>query len=855
MLVVAPALQAQSVPGSASMAPAGQVTLRVASELDFPPMALVNPDGSADGFSVELFKAVAATMGLQYRIYVGPWAEIRDDVLEGKADLLINMAINPARALGHDFSVPHTVTKAAVFVREGGAALRTLEDLRGKSLLVVDGDHVHQWAEAQPWATRLHPVQTVDVAMRSLARGEHDAVLVAGIAGLLALKSAGLGNVAMLELPLPGAEQKFAFAVRKGQTELLAQLNEGLALVRADGRYAVLYDKWFHEVEPRGIPLRDVLLSTVPVLVFLLGLLGIVSWRLWRATILLRAQRDGLGAEVDVRTRLLRETEARHAAAISSAMDAIVIHDQQGRILEVNPAAEHLFGFREASLVGADIGKLCIPQDGQGFPAGRLETTALRADGHALEIELTRVSSTVGDQTITTAFARDIGAFKQTLRSLQQSEEAYRVLFDGAKDAQMTVEPPSWNFAACNQAALQMFGVHDKTQFLALNVSDLSPATQPNGRSSAEMAEELIATAMREGSHFFTWTHKRLCGADFPAEVQLSRVAIGGMPRIHARVRDVTVETRAAQALYDLTKRFELIVETIDDVFWMSGVAAQKTFYVSPAYETIWQRSCASLYENPGSFLDSVHPQDRVRASETVRRQELGLPFEHEYRIVRPDGSIRVIWDRGFPVADESGRVTRFVGVAKDVTEIRSVRAALELSEQKFRNLVAEIRDGIFVADNCGTLTFANAALARSLGFANADQLIGKKAMDFVAPDDAADVVQLIDALPDGAFDIAEVVVRIVRSDGAQRIVEVSAVGEKKDGVVVSLRGVARDITRRRRAEEAAQAAMRARTDFMNNVTHELRTTNSAQRHLGFRRSAQGQSRRSTQRPTTGICR
>jgi PAS domain S-box-containing protein len=103
---------------------------------------------------------------------------------------------------------------------------------------------------------------------------------------------------------------------------------------------------------------------------------------------------------------------------------------------------------------------------------------------------------------------------------------------------------------------------------------------------------------------------------------------------------------------------------------------------VSPAYETIWGRTCASLYASTGSeWLDTIHPDDRARVDHAVRSRASGT-YDEVYRIVRPDGAVRWIRDRGFPVRDGDGRTLRFAGVAEDVTDRRFLEAQLRQAQK-----------------------------------------------------------------------------------------------------------------------------------------------------------------------------
>ena len=131
----------------------------------------------------------------------------------------------------------------------------------------------------------------------------------------------------------------------------------------------------------------------------------------------------------------------------------------------------------------------------------------------------------------------------------------------------MTVAPPAWKFTSCNPATRRMFNVTNEAEFTSLEPWQLSPETQPDGRLSAEKAREMIETAMREGSHIFEWTHKRLNGDDFPATVLLTRMELAGQALLQATVRDITVQKRAEESLRESEEWYRtLFVEALDGI-------------------------------------------------------------------------------------------------------------------------------------------------------------------------------------------------------------------------------------------------------------------------------------------------
>jgi PAS domain S-box-containing protein len=137
---------------------------------------------------------------------------------------------------------------------------------------------------------------------------------------------------------------------------------------------------------------------------------------------------------------------------------------------------------------------------------------------------------------------------------------------------------------------------------------------------------------------------------------------------------DIAVREKVEAALRESEERFRQLAESIEDVMWLRRPDIDVFIYVSPAYEAVWGRSRASLYASSSDWLVAVHPDDRERVWTSLPRQELG-PWEEMFRIVRPDGSLRWIRSRAYPVRDASGRVYRIAGVSRDITEQRRLEA------------------------------------------------------------------------------------------------------------------------------------------------------------------------------------
>lgn len=178
---------------------------------------------------------------------------------------------------------------------------------------------------------------------------------------------------------------------------------------------------------------------------------------------------------------------------------------------------------------------------------------------------------------------------------------------------------------------------------------------------SGTIGEDVAVEAMRRGA------------TDYLLKDRLARLGPAAQQAVtEGRLRR---ERRAAEAaLRASEERFRELAENINEVFWITDPAKARMLYISPAYERIWGRTCASLYERPQGWLEAIHPGDRVRVRAAMQTKQIEGRYDEEYRIIRPDGTERRIRDRAFAVRDATGAVLRVVGVAEDITESRKLQ-------------------------------------------------------------------------------------------------------------------------------------------------------------------------------------
>ena len=266
----------------------------------------------------------------------------------------------------------------------------------------------------------------------------------------------------------------------------------------------------------------------------------------------------------------------------------------------------------------------------------------------------------------------------------------HRLMFESSRDSMMTLAPPFWKFNEANHSTIKLFGVSNETEFLAIEPWNISPKLQSNGHPSNEMGLEMIEIAMREGSNFFEWTHQRFDGQHFDADVLLTRMTVGDEIFLQATVRDITKRKQFESALAESEERFKLIMETIDEVIWISDTSISHIYYINQAYERIFGRTCQSLYDNSYSIIDAIHPEDKERLLLEFDAKKNRQLIDNEYRVLRPDGSIRWVVYRSFPISDKANKIANYLGIIRDITEqkykINSERIKTEKLQFLFDN-------------------------------------------------------------------------------------------------------------------------------------------------------------------------
>ncbi len=267
-------------------------------DYDYPPFEFLDDEGRPSGFNVELIEAIAKEMGIEVVIDLGLWSEVRNELASGQVDFITGMYQTAERERFFDFSAPHNVVSHAIYTRKG-SGISLPSDLVGRMVYVQSGDVMQEYLRERIPGAFIVKSRTYRDALISLNSDDLvDAALVSRIQAEYLIREEGLSRIKSAGPPI--YPRKCSFAVRNGDSDLIAILNDGLSLVREKGIYDRLYAKWFgrnYTGFTRFLSFRNILLILIP-LIFISAI--IVSW-IWSLRRTVRQKTGELERELAIR--------------------------------------------------------------------------------------------------------------------------------------------------------------------------------------------------------------------------------------------------------------------------------------------------------------------------------------------------------------------------------------------------------------------------------------------------------------------------------------------------------------------------------------------------------------------------
>ena len=433
----------------------------------------------------------------------------------------------------------------------------------------------------------------------------------------------------------------------------------------------------------------------------------------------------------------LRESEIKYRSVLEQSVENIYLADFQTKlIIEANKSLQNMLGYSEEEikrLTAYDFiahsrndieSKIeLVLKRKQAFIG---ERKYRKKDGTLVDVDVTASIITLGDKKVICVVSRDITERKQIgdeltkyrkhleelvkerTAELQESEKKYRTLFESSRDAIMMLAPPDWLFIAGNPATIKIIKAKDEKEFISKSPWELSPEYQPDGQLSSEKASKMIETAMKTGSHFFEWTHKRLDGKDFPATVLLTRIELEGKKLLQATVRDITERKQAEE---ELKKHREHLEELVEDRTAELKKNEEK-------YRTLTENLNVGLYRDTvgqkGNFIEInsalvkifgyknrkevfklnvsdlyQNPEDRNVFNQKILKT--GFVKNEELNLKKKDGSTFICSVSAVAVKDQNGKVKYYDGIIDDITERKLAEEKLHKYADTQKVLLQEV--------------------------------------------------------------------------------------------------------------------------------------------------------------------
>jgi two-component system, sporulation sensor kinase E len=389
----------------------------------------------------------------------------------------------------------------------------------------------------------------------------------------------------------------------------------------------------------------------------------------------------------------------------------------------------------------------------------------------------------------------DITERKMAENALQQSEERFRTVASSAVDA-IIITDLDGSIVFCNDSLQRIFGYNENDIF-GQSVNMLMPGRYKDEFKRNQVQFKLTGRHMLSGKLFESYG-RRKDGSEFPIEISITAWEVGGDRFTTSIIRDITERKLVEYELKSSEEKFRQMTENIQEVFWIIDPKMSQLLYISPAYQRVWGCSRESLFDNPRSWIESIHPEDRKQVVDTIFRTPHEVQSNRnngiEYRIKRPDGSIRWIWGKAIPLKDEKNKIQRIAGLAVDITRRKK-------AEESYKNLFENVSVGVYRSKIGGESKFVNAnpALLEMFGYKKSEILAIKASYLY---QDREDKIRFEDdVLKYGRVENREVKFR--KKDGTPFTGAVSAYVIKDDsGNIKYYDGVIQDITRFKEMEK-----------------------------------------------------
>jgi PAS domain S-box-containing protein len=528
----------------------------------------------------------------------------------------------------------------------------------------------------------------------------------------------------------------------------------------------------------------------------------------------------------------LQASEARFRGIFDSTVQIVGLFSLEGRMLSANRTALEVAGLQpedvENRLVWETPWFVNLPHTHAQLQSALQAAARGETSRFEIEIQVNTGEILIADASCKPLFdasgqvyqilgeAHDITALKQAEAALRQSETNLAA-------AQRLAQIGSWAYDSAHQT------VHWSQEMFRITGFDPSqpePSIQEWKQViHPEDLDRLIGVIEQSLETNLPWEfeHRLIRRNDGAVRYVISRGEArrdeaGQVIQRFGTTQDITDRKQIELALQNSDENFRQIAEHIQDVFWIYDPKANRNLYISPAYDEIWGRSREAAYTSIDEILKAVHPEDYDNVYAAFCLEDKNRLGDIQYRIIKPDGDIRWIRDRAFPVFDANQQLDRIIGIAEDMTERKQAELLIQESEARFRTMADKAPVLIWMSDQDSEFNYFNQTWLIFTG-RSLEQEQGFGWMQSVHPDDLDFCVNTyLNAFE--ARQRFEMEYRLRRADGEYRwVLDVGSPRHTPEGKFVGYIGTCFDLTQRKQAEAALRASEMRYWEIVENQT------------------------------------
>jgi two-component system NtrC family sensor kinase len=525
----------------------------------------------------------------------------------------------------------------------------------------------------------------------------------------------------------------------------------------------------------------------------------------------------------------LRASEDRFRTAFEEAPYGMCMTAPGGGFLHANAALCEMLGYTLDELLRGAWHDITFPED---LEKSRLAVLSFERDGaKSLELEkryLHKNGRTVWVRLKILAVRDAAGSLSHYITQVEDITDSKRAtgaqaflvsLVESSQDAIVGTTPDGM-VVSWNSGAAELYG-YSAQEMTGKPASIFGISSRPEDQR--QLLERICQGERITG---YEVINIRKDGRRIDVSLALSPVfdGDGRVTGIAIVGRDITQRKLAELALQSSEEKFRQLAENVREVFWIMSPSGDRVLYVSPAYEQVWGRSCASLYGNSMAWTESIHPDDVEQTRRDFARQLQGELIDSVYRIRTPEGQEKWIRDRAFPVRARNGRRTGIVGLAEDISERKLAEERMRASEERYRELFENASDLVYTFDLNLQITSLNRMAEETMGYRR-EEALGMTLSDVVGAGQWDRVERAVANLgSDHAA--AKFEVEVQAKDGRRVNLEVNPRLIYRDGVAVGIQAIARDVTGRNQAEMELRQAQKLESvgRLASGIAHEINT-------------------------------